>query len=95
MHFINMQRWLKYWDKIEPTVGSALFSRWLCRHRLPLEIVADNGSNLEKNWVHLVQTDDNKENQHNLLLEVSNEAIKAYLKTQVLSSTLNWEQYIA
>jgi hypothetical protein len=30
-------------DKSASTMGSALFSRWLCRHGLPLEIVSDNG----------------------------------------------------
>ena len=30
-------------DKSAPTVASALFSRWLCRHGIPLEIVSDNG----------------------------------------------------
>ena len=30
-------------DKISITVASALFSKWLCRHRLPLEFVMDNG----------------------------------------------------
>jgi hypothetical protein len=29
-------------DKNAPTVASALFSRWLCRHSLPLKIVSDN-----------------------------------------------------
>jgi hypothetical protein len=29
--------------KSAPTVGSSLFSRWLCRHRLQLEIVSDYG----------------------------------------------------
>jgi hypothetical protein len=30
-------------DKSAPIMGSALFSRWLCRHGLQLEIVSDNG----------------------------------------------------
>jgi hypothetical protein len=30
-------------DKSASTVASALFSRWLCRHGLPLEIISDNG----------------------------------------------------
>jgi hypothetical protein len=30
-------------EKSAPTVGSGLFSRWLCRHGLPLKIVSDNG----------------------------------------------------
>ncbi len=30
-------------DKQAPTVAEALFSRWLCRHGLPLEIVSDQG----------------------------------------------------
>jgi hypothetical protein len=30
-------------DKSASTVASALFSRWLCRHGLPIEIVSDGG----------------------------------------------------
>ncbi len=30
-------------DKQAPTVAEALFTRWLCRHGLPLEIVSDQG----------------------------------------------------
>ncbi len=30
-------------DKHAETVAEALFSRWLCRHGLPLEIVSDQG----------------------------------------------------
>ena len=30
-------------DKSAPSFASALFSRWLCRHGLPLEIMYDNG----------------------------------------------------
>ncbi len=32
-------------DKTATTVASALFSRWLCRHGLPLEIVSDGEKN--------------------------------------------------
>jgi hypothetical protein len=30
-------------DKSAAMVASALFSRWLCRHGLPFEIIYDNG----------------------------------------------------
>ncbi len=33
-------------DKSAPTVGSALFSRWLCVRGLPFEIISDNKKEL-------------------------------------------------
>ena len=30
-------------DKTADTVAEALFSKWLCRHRLPSKIVSDGG----------------------------------------------------
>ena len=30
-------------DKQADTIAQALFSKWLCRHGLPAEIVSDNG----------------------------------------------------
>ncbi len=30
-------------DKCAETIAIALFTRWLCRHSLPLEIVSDQG----------------------------------------------------
>jgi hypothetical protein len=33
-------------DKSAATIASALFSRWLCRHCLPLKIVSNNSKEL-------------------------------------------------
>jgi transposase InsO family protein len=41
MHFQNSQNSLLY--QSAETVVNALFTRWLCRHSLPLEIVSDQG----------------------------------------------------
>ena len=90
-------------DKSASTVGSALFSRLLCRHGLPLEIVSDNGKEFCNEIVDtlLALMKIKKTNttpyhpQTNAQAEVCNKTISAYLKTQVLSSTLDWEQYIA
>jgi hypothetical protein len=39
-------------DKTATTVASALFSRWLCRHSLPLEIVSDGGKEFNNEIVN-------------------------------------------
>jgi hypothetical protein len=90
-------------NKTTPTVASALFSRWLCRHGLPLKNVSDNGKEFSNEIVDtlLKFMDIKKTNtttfhpRTNAQAEVCNKTTAAYLKTQVLSSTLDWEQYIA
>ena len=77
-------------DKSAPTEGSALFSRWLCRHGLPLEIVSDNGKEL---CIEIVDTllklmKIKKTNttpfysQTNVQADVCYKTIAAYLKAQ-------------
>jgi transposase InsO family protein len=83
-------------------VALALFSRWLCRHGLPLEIVSDNGKEFCNKIVDTILKLMGIEKSHktpyhpqtNAQAEVCNKTIAAYLKTQVLSSTSVWEQYI-
>ena len=90
-------------DKEATTVASALFSRWLCRHGLPLEIVSDNGTEfcnqvIEKLLSHLnIQktTTTPYHPQSNAQVEVCNKTIAKYLKTKVSTNTLDWEFYLA
>jgi transposase InsO family protein len=89
-------------DKSAATVASALFSRWLRRHGLPLEIVSDNGKEFCNDivdtllkFVKIKKTNTTPYHpQTNAQAEVCNKTIAAYLKTQVLNSTLDLEQYI-
>ena len=90
-------------DKSAPTVASALFSRWLCRHGLPLEIVSDGGkefcNEVVNEMLKLMEikktTTSPYHPQTNAQVEVCNKTIATYLKTQVDSSTLDWELYMA
>jgi transposase InsO family protein len=70
-------------------VASALFSRWLCRHGLPLEIVPDNGKEFCNGIVDtlLKLMGIKKTNttpyhpQTNAQAKVCNKTIAAYLET--------------
>jgi transposase InsO family protein len=94
-----MQCLLQFQKKALPTVDSALFSRWLRRHGLPLEIVSDNGTEFCNEIVEtLLQLIRIKKTNTTLYhpktsaqAAVCNKTIAAYLKTQVLSSILDWE----
>jgi hypothetical protein len=84
-------------------VAEALFSRWLCRHGLPLEIVSDQGKefcnevveDLLKRLKVKKTTTTPYHPQTNAQVEVVNKTIAQYLKTQVDTNTLNWELYLA
>jgi transposase InsO family protein len=90
-------------DKQAPTVAEALFSRWLCRHGLPLEIVSDQGKEFCKGVVDDLlkrlkvkkTTTTPYHPQTNSQVELVNKTIAQYLKTQVDINTLNWELYLA
>ena len=90
-------------NKEADTVASALFSRWLCRHGLPNEIVSDNGKEFCNSVVDkMLQLMDVKKTttspyhpQTNAQVEVCNKTIATYLKTQVDKSTLDWELFMA
>ena len=86
-------------DKSAPTVASALFSRWLCRHGLPLEIVSDGGKEFCNEVVNEMlklmsikkTTTSSYHPKTNAQVEVCNKTIATYLRTQVDNSNLNWE----
>jgi len=90
-------------DKTATTVASALFSRWLCRHGLPLEIVSDGGKEFCNEIVNEMlkmmtikkTTTSPYHPKTNAQVEVCNKTIATYLKTQVDSNTLDWELYMA
>ena len=90
-------------DKSAPTVASALFSRWLCRHGLPLEFVSDNGkefcNEIVDNLLNLLRIKKTHTSPYhpasNSQAEVCNKTIAKYLKHQVNTDTLDWEFYMA
>jgi hypothetical protein len=90
-------------DKSSSTVGSALFSRLLCRHGLPLGIVLDNGKEFCNEVVdtllklmRIKKTNKTLYNpQTNAQAKICNKTFASYSKILVLSSTLDCEHYIA
>ena len=90
-------------DKQAETVANALFSKWLCRHGLPAEIVSDNGKEFCNEVVDKMMklmkvkrtTTSPYHPQTNAQVEVCNKTVAQYLKTQVESNTLDWELYMA
>ena len=90
-------------DKSAITVASALFSKWLCRHGLPLEFVSDNGAEFCNQIVEKLLELLNIKKTHtspyhpqsNAQAEVCNKTIAEYLKTKVNTDTLDWEFYMA
>ena len=90
-------------NKEAETVAASLFSKWLCRHGLPNEIVSDNGKEFCNSVVDkmLLLMNVKKTNtspyhpQTNAQVEVCNKTIATYLKTQVSTDTLDWELYMA
>jgi hypothetical protein len=90
-------------DKSATTVASTLFSRWLCRHGLPLEIASDGGKEFCNEVVNeMLKLMSVKKTttfpyhpKTNAQVEVCSKTITTYLKTQVDSNTLDWKQYMA
>ena len=87
-------------DKEALTVTSAIFSRWICRFGLPLEILSDCGKEfLNKMTEELYRLLEIKRShtsgyhpQCNAQAEVGNKTIARYLASFVNSTTLDWEQ---
>jgi transposase InsO family protein len=90
-------------DKSAPTVASDLFSRWLCRHSLPLETVSDRGKEFCNeavteilNLMSIKKTTSSPYHpQTNAQVEICNKTIATYLRTKVETSTLDRELYKA
>jgi transposase InsO family protein len=76
-------------DKCAETVANALFTRWLCRHGLSLEIVSDQGKEFCNEIVDKLlallkikkTTTTPYHPQTNAQVEVVNKTIAQYLKT--------------
>ena len=90
-------------DKQADTVATALFTRWLCRHGLPEEIVSDGGKEFCNEVVNKMlkmmkvkkTTTSPYHPQTNAQVEVCNKTVAQYLRTQVETNTLDWELYMA
>ena len=85
------------------TVATTLFERWICRFRVPLEIITDQGkefcAKLTKDLFQLLQithsTTTAYHPQCNRQAEVANKTIAKYLTSYVSEATLDWEDYLA
>jgi hypothetical protein len=103
MPFQNMLNLLQSLTKLPQLWSQLCFQDGFCRHGLPLEIVSDNGKEFCNEIVDTFMKlmDIKKTNttpnhlQTNTQAEVCNKYIAACLKNKGLSSTLDWEQYIA
>ena len=90
-------------DKEALTVTSAIFSRWICRYGLPLELITDQGrefaNKMSDELYSLMkmrhQTTSARHPQCNSQVERFNQTIAKYLNSFVDSTTLDWELYLA
>ena len=89
-------------DKEALTVTSAIFSKWICRYGLPLELITDQGkefaNKMSAELYELLkmkhQTTSARHPQCNAAAEVCNKTIAKYLNSFVDASTLDWELYL-
>ena len=89
-------------NKEASTVAEALFTRWICRYGVPLDIVTDKGrefcAELTESLLKKLGTSHFKtapyHPQTNSQAEVANKTIAKYLHSFVNDSTLDWEQYV-
>jgi hypothetical protein len=90
-------------DKEALTVTSAIFSKWICRYGLPLELITDQGrefaNKMSDELYDLLQmkhqTTSARHPQCNSQVERFNQTIAKYLNSFVDSTTLDWELYLA
>jgi transposase InsO family protein len=90
-------------DKEALTVTSAIFSKWICRYGLPLELITDQGrefaNKMSDELYSLLklrhQTTSARHPQCNSQVERFNQTIAKYLNSFVNSTTLDWELYLA
>ena len=86
-------------DKEALTITSAIFSKWICRYGLPLELITDQGkefaNKMSAELYELLkmkhQTTSARHPQCNTAAEVCNKTIAKYLNSFVDASTLDWE----
>ena len=89
-------------DKEALTVTSAIFSKWICRYGLPLELITDQGrefaNKMSDELYNLLQmkhqTTSARHPQCNSQVERFNQTIAKYLNSFVDSTTLDWELYL-
>ena len=90
-------------DKEALTVTSAIFSKWICRYGLPLELITDQGrefaNKMSDELYSLLkmkhQTTSARHPQCNSQVERFNQTIAKYLNSFVNTTTLDWELYLA
>ena len=90
-------------NKEAPTVGRAIFERWICRFGCPVEFTSDNGkefcNELTKELFKLLNINHSHTTpyhpQCNSQAEVQNKVIQKYLASFVDKTTLDWPLYMA
>ena len=89
-------------NKEAETVADAIYSYWICRYGVPVELITDQGkefcNKLSSELFELMKLKHHKTTayhpQCNAQAEVANKTIAKYLASFVDSSTFDWEQYI-
>jgi len=89
-------------NKEAPTVAEAIFTNWICRFGVPLDIVTDRGTEFcaklsEELFKKLGATHLKTAPYHpqtNSQAEVANKTIQKYLSHFVDQTTLDWEMYL-
>ena len=90
-------------NKEAGTVADAIFSHWLCRYGIPMELITDQGkefcNKLSDELFKLMEMKHGRTSayhpQCNSQAEVANKTIAKYLRNVVDTSTLDWENYLA
>jgi hypothetical protein len=90
-------------NKEAPTVGNAIFERWICRYGIPLDIITDQGkefcNQLSDDLYKRLEMSHLHTSPHhpacNSQAEVANKTIAKYLSSVVSDNTLDWELYLA
>jgi hypothetical protein len=90
-------------NKEAPTVGQAIFEKWICRYGIPLDVITDQGTEFcnqlaEDLYGRLEVSHLRTSPYHpacNSQAEVANKTIAKYLSSMVSDNTLDWELYIA
>ena len=89
-------------NKEAATVAEAIFTRWICRYGVPIDIVTDKGrefcAELTESLLKKLGSSHFKtapyHPQTNSQAEVANKTIAKYLASVVDDSTLDWEDYV-